>query len=130
VILGSALYGLLPGLEFAALAAAVTGADVAAAQASLQPWFISILATSALTFAAGMFGFARAFAAIAILSRPLTRVVVTGLVVLGVSRFVPLGAVQLYLQAVALVVALCPLAYQMWRPLQVTGARASRPEVA
>lgn len=47
-----------------------------------------------------------------ILSGPLTRVVVSALVVLVLARLVPLGAVQFYVQALAGLVALWPLAYQ------------------
>ena len=129
VIVGSALYGLLPGLEFAPLAAALSGADAGAAQAALQPWFTFTLATSVILFAIGIVGFARAVAAGRVLSRPLTRLVVTGLVVWAAARFVPLGLVQFYLQGVAGIVALWPLAYQMWRQPQprrpARGATAS-----
>ncbi len=126
VILGSALYGLLPGLEFAPMAAARTGGDVAGVQAALAPWFIAILATSVIIFAVGIFGFARGIAASGVLSRGLTRLVVTALVVLAVSRFVPLGAVQFYVQAAAGLIALWPLAYQMWTP-EVSRAGARTP---
>ncbi|MDN5857737.1 MAG: hypothetical protein L0H84_03865 [Pseudonocardia sp.] len=115
VIVGSALYGLLPGLEFAPMAAAITGADAAAAQAALKPWFIVILATSALLFAIGIVGFARAVAAVRVLSRPLTRLVVAALLVWAAARFVPLGVVQFYVQGVAAILALWPLALRMWR---------------
>jgi hypothetical protein len=120
VIVGSALYGLLPGLEFAPLAAALSGADARAAQAGLQPWFTFTLATSAILFAIGIVGFARAVAAGRVLSRPLTRLVVTGLVVWAATRFVPLGAVQFYLQGVAGIVALWPIAFQMWQQPKLT----------
>lgn len=126
VIIGSALYGVLPGIEFAPLAAALSGGDVAAAQASMGPWYISTLATSVILFAVGILGFAKAIADSAILSPPLTRLVVTALVVLALSRFVPLGAVQFYLQAVAGIVALWPLAYQMWRQPHATRVRTPR----
>jgi hypothetical protein len=128
VVAGSALYGVLPGLEFAPMAAARTGGDAAAAQAALQPWFIAVLATSVLLFAIGVLGFAQGIAAGGILSRPLTRLVVTGLVVLAAARFVPLGAVQFHVQGVAGIVALWPLAFQMWRqasPQQVRTASAA-----
>ena len=115
VIVGSALYGLLPGLEFAPMTAVRTGGDAAAVQAVLEPWFISVLATSGLLFTVGVLGFAQGIAAGQILSRPLTRLVVTGLVVWAAARFVPLGAVQSYVQGVAGIVALWPLAFQMWR---------------
>ena len=119
VIVGSALYGLLPGLEFAPMTAVRTGGDAAAVQAVLEPWFISILATSGLLFTVGVIGFAQGIAAGQILSRPLTRLVVTGLVVWAAARFVPLGAVQFYVQGVAGIVALWPLAFQMWRQAQL-----------
>jgi hypothetical protein len=118
VIAGSALYGLLPGLEFAPMAAARTGGDAAAAQATLEPWFISVLATSVLLFAIGILGFAKGIAASRILSRPFTRLVVTGLVVLAAARFVPLGVSQFYLQGLAGIVALWPLAFRMWQEPQ------------
>jgi hypothetical protein len=126
VLVGSALYGFLPGLEFVPLAAARTGGDVVAAQETLAPWFTAVLATSAITFAVGAAGFARALASSRILSRSLTRLVVTGLIVLAVARFVPLGAVQFYVQGAAGLVALWPLAYRMWRPEPVHVA-AHRP---
>jgi hypothetical protein len=115
VILGSALYGFLPGLEFAPMTAVLTGGDAAATQAVLQPWFISVLATSVLLFAVGLIGFAQGIAAARILSRPLTRLVVTALVVWAAARFVPLGAVQFHVQGAAGIVALWPLAFGMWQ---------------
>jgi hypothetical protein len=121
VIVGSSLYGLLPGLEFAPMAAARTGADAAAAQAALQPWFVGVLAASVLVFGIGIIGFALGVAAGRVLSRPLTRLVVTGLVVWAVARLVPLGVVQFYLQGLAGIVALWPLAWQMWRRPRPSG---------
>lgn len=125
VIAASALYGLLPGLEFAPLAAARSGGDVAAAQAALQPWFISITVMSVLLFAIGILGFVLGIADSQILSRRLTRLVVAGLIVLAAARFVPLGAVHFYLQGVAGIVALWPLAWQMWRQPRLTHVRAA-----
>jgi hypothetical protein len=119
VILGSTLYGVLPGLEFAPMTAVRTGGDAAATQAVLQPWFISVLATSVLLFAVGVIGFAKGIASARILSRPLTRLVVTALVVWAAARFVPLGAVQFHVQGAAGIVALWPLAIQMWRPTRL-----------
>jgi hypothetical protein len=122
VIVGSASYGLLPGLEFAPLAAALSGADAVAAQAALQPWFIFTLATSGILFAIGIVGFARGIAAGRVLSRPLTRLVVTALVVWAAARLIPLGLVQFYVQGVAGIVALWPLAFQMWQQPKLTHA--------
>ncbi|MPZ63451.1 MAG: hypothetical protein GEU93_19635 [Propionibacteriales bacterium] len=130
VIAGSILYGLLPALEFAPMATASTGGDVAAVQTALEPWFIAILVTSVITFAVGIYGFARGVAASRILSPSITRLVVTALVLLALSRFVPLGAVQFYLQAIAGVVALWPLAFQMWRESQGTRVTTRRSVIA
>jgi ubiquinone/menaquinone biosynthesis C-methylase UbiE len=125
-IVGSALYGLLPGLEFAPLAAALSGADARAAQAALQPWFIFTLATSGILFAIGIVGFACAVASGRILNRPLTRLVVTGLLVWAAARLVPLGLAQFYVQGVAGIVALWPLAFHMWQqPKPTHGTTAS-----
>lgn len=115
VVIGSTLFAFLPGMEFAPLAAAETGATTAqiqAAQEALASWFLPVLVTGALAFAIGVFGFARAISIVTVGSRRLTRVVVGALIV-AVSRFVPLAAVQFYVQGVAVIVALWPLAYAM-----------------
>jgi hypothetical protein len=101
-------------MEFAPLAAAETAGDPAAAQEALESWFLPVILTAATTFAVGAFGFALAVVRSAILDRQLARLVVGALVVAAVARFVPLGAVQVVI-GVALVVALWPLAYEMWR---------------
>ncbi len=116
VVLGSTLFAFLPGLEFAPLAAAEAGAtttEIAAAQEALASWFQPVLATGALTFAIGVFAFARAISIVTVGSGGLTRVVVAALIVMAVSRFVPLAAVQFYVQGVAVIVALWPLALAM-----------------
>ena len=116
VVLGSTLFAFLPGLEFAPLAAAETGAtttEIEAAQEALASWFLPVLVTGALAFAIGVFSFARAVSIVTVGSRGLTRIVVTALVVTALSRFVPLAAVQFYVQGVAVIVALWPLAYAM-----------------
>jgi predicted MFS family arabinose efflux permease len=89
-------------------------------QAALQPWFLFTLAASVILFAIGIVGFACAIAAGRVLSRPLTRLIVTGLVVWAAARFVPLGAAQFYVQGVAGIVALWPLAFQMWQRPKLT----------
>lgn len=121
VVFGSVLYGFLPGLEFAPLAAAETGGDVTAVQASLEPWFVSMFVTGTLTFAAGIFAFCRGITATRVLGARTTRVVVTALAVMAVARAVPLGAVQFYVQGLAGLVALWPMAVAMGR------ARAAAP---
>lgn len=113
-VLGSALFMILTGMEFAPLAAAETGGDVEAAQSELIPWFAPILVTGALSFALGALGFAMAIVRSRMLTAQLTRLVVGALVVMAVVRGVPLGASQ-YVIGVAGVVALWPLAAEMWK---------------
>ena len=63
VVIGSTLFAFLPGMEFAPLAAAETGAtttEIEAAQEALTSWFLPVLVTGALAFAIGVFAFARA----------------------------------------------------------------------
>jgi hypothetical protein len=116
VVIGSTLFAFLPGMEFAPLAAAEMGAttmEIEATQEALASWFLLVLVTGALAFAIGVFGFARSISIVTVGSRGLTRVVVAALIVMAVSRFVPLAAVQFYVQGVAVIVALWPLAYAM-----------------
>jgi hypothetical protein len=56
VAVGSALFAILPGMEFAPLAAAETGGDVEGAQQELMPWFVPILLMGAITFTLGVLG--------------------------------------------------------------------------
>jgi hypothetical protein len=114
IVIGATLFSLLPGMEFAPLAAARSGADAEAAQAALIPWFVPILLAGAVSFAFGAVGFARGIASSGILNPTTTRIVVGGLVVLSAARFAPLSAAP-YVIAVAGIVALWPLAYVMWR---------------
>jgi hypothetical protein len=119
VVIGSTLFAVLPGMEFAPLAAAETGAtttEIEAAQEALASWFLPVLVTGALAFAIGVFAFARAISIATVGSRGLTRIVVAALIVMAVSRFVPLAAVQFYVQGVAVIVAFWPLAYAMRTP--------------
>ena len=116
VVLGSTLFAVLPGMEFAPLAAAETGAttaEIEATQEALSSWFLPVLVSGALAFAIGVFGFARALSVTALGGRALTRVVVVALIVLAISRFVPLAVVQFYVQGGAAIVAMWTLAYAM-----------------
>jgi hypothetical protein len=128
IVVGSTLFAVLPGMEFAPLAAAEAGADVQATQAALAPWFLPVLGTGAATFAIRVFAFAKGIADGRILSRRLTWLVVGALVVMAVARLVPVGAVQFYVQGAAGIVALWPLAYEMWkRPEAARPAGQPRP---
>jgi hypothetical protein len=130
VVIGSTLFAVLPGMEFAPLAAAETGAttaEIEAVQEALASWFMPVLVTGALAFAIGVFAFARAISITTVGSRGLTRVVVTALIVMAVSRFVPLAAAQFYGQGVAVIVAMWPLAYAMRTQAAPYTAGQSRP---
>ncbi len=129
IVLGSTLFAILPGMEFALLAAAETGGDVRAAQAALMPWFVPTLLTGAVSFALGAFGFARGIASSGVLSPRLTRPVVGGLIAMAVARFVPLGAAP-YVIAAAGAVALWPLAHEMWKHPDARSATQRRAMLA
>ena len=113
VVAGCALFPILTGMEFALLAAAETGGDVEAAQNELMPWFLPILLAGAVSFTLGVLGFAQAITRSGVLSSQRTRLVVGALLVMAAARFVPLGAAQ-YVLGFAGLVALSPLAHQMW----------------
>jgi hypothetical protein len=115
IVMGSVLYALLPAMEFAPVGAHGAGADIAAVQAAVMPWFRPIMMTAAALFALGALGFATGIARSGILSPGLTWLVVAALGVLAATRFFPVGAAQLYVGPAAALVALWPLAYVMWR---------------
>jgi hypothetical protein len=125
IVIGSVLYAMLPGMEFAPLAAVASAGDPEAAQRALQPWFLSVLMIGAATFAVGLLSVAKGIAGVGILSAGATRLVVAGLVVFAASRFVPLFVVQGYVQAAAAMVALWPLAGRMWSSSAAPMATAS-----
>jgi hypothetical protein len=114
VVVGSTLYTILPGMEFAPLAAARAGHDVQAAQAALGPWFVPLLLTAAATFAVGAVAFAVGVLRSGVLSPGLARIVAAALVVMAAARFVPFAAVQFHVQGAAAVAAFWPLAYALW----------------
>lgn len=111
IVLGSTLYALLPAMEFTPLAAAAAGADPAALQGALLPWFAPILFISAIVFVVGAVLLALGIARSGIMDTRPMRIVTTALVVMAAARLVPLSAVQFYVQGVAGIVALWPLAY-------------------
>lgn len=114
VVVGSTMYAVLPGLEFAQLAALETGADLAATQAALRGWFMVFLLGGSVVFLLGMIAFAVAVRRTAPMGGGLDTVVVVALVVFGLTRLVPVGAVQFYVQSAAAMLALLPLAVDMW----------------
>jgi hypothetical protein len=110
VVVGSTLFAVLPGMEFSVLAAQETGTDIAAAQDAIQPWFITVLIAGSLVFAAGTTLFAVAVVRSAPMGRTAVVAIAVALVVFGVSRVVPIGVVQFYVQPAAALLALLPLA--------------------
>lgn len=130
VVMGSTLYALLPAMEFTPLGAHAAGADVAAAQTALMPWFRPILLIGALLFAVGALGFAIGIPRSRLLSPRFARLVAVALVIMAAARFFPVGAAQLYLGPAAGVVALWALAYVIWTQREApspqrTGSAAS-----
>lgn len=118
IVLGGTLFAFLAALEFAPLAVAETGAGtagIAAAQETLTSWFVGTMATGALTFAVGAFAFAKAVADSEVLNPGLTSLVVAALIIMALARLVPFSIVQFYVHGVAAIIALWPLAHQMWR---------------
>lgn len=114
IVVGSTAYAVLPGMEFAPLAAHETGADPGAAQQALQPWFTPTLIIGGGLFFLGAVAVAEAIRRTGVLGS-VTTLVYVALVVMAVSRLLPIGAFQFYVQVIAAFVALVPLAVAMWR---------------
>lgn len=127
IVIGSTLYAMLPAMEFAPLAAVEAGGDAELAQTALLPWFVPLLVAGGVTFAVGMAALALGVLRSGLLSPGLARIVAAALVVMALSRFVPFSAVQFYLQGIAGLVALLPLALHMWqhRPTPVAAQRSA-----
>jgi hypothetical protein len=88
-LIGSSLYAVLPGMEFAVVAAHESGADLAQTQAALESWFVPILIVGGVTFAFGTVLFAVAVARGSSFARLPAVIVAGALVVFGLSRVVP-----------------------------------------
>lgn len=125
VVIGSTLYAILTGMEFAPLAAVETGGSAQAAQTALLPWFLPVLVAGTVSFTIGVLGFALGIARSGVLSPELTCIVSAALVVMAAARFVPLSAVQFYVQGAAGFAAFLPLAYQIWKQPRVSPLPAS-----
>lgn len=117
LVFAAAIYAILPGMEFTVLAAALTGGDIVAAQKAIDPWFVPTMLTAGVANAAGLFFLARAVMRSSALGEGPKGLVVVALYVMAVSRLVPIGPVQFYVQGLAAVVALWPMA------LDIVGSR-------
>lgn len=126
-VLGAGLYAILPGMEFTVLAAVKSGADVVAAQEAIDSWFVPTMMSSAVVNAAGLTLLAHAIKRSDALSRGMRSVVVVALLVMAVSRFVPIGPVQFYVQGVAGIIALWPIAYQISKHASARDLRHAQP---
>jgi hypothetical protein len=122
VVFGSVLYAVLPGLEFAQIAAHETGADMEGAQAALKEWFLVFLLVGSLVFLLGCAAFAVAVMRTRPLGGRLDGVVAGALIVFALARLVPIGAVQFYVQSAAALLALLPLAVGMWWRTRTPGS--------
>lgn len=122
VVFGSVLYAVLPGLEFAQIAAHETGADMEGAQAALREWFLVFLLVGSLAFLLGCAAFAVAVMRTRPLGGRLDGVIAGALIVFALARLVPIGAVQFYVQSAAALLALLPLAVGMWEGTKNPGA--------
>lgn len=127
IVMGSTLFVMPPTFEISTLAAAEAGADVQAFQAALIPRVAPSLLTAAALFALGAIGFSMGIARSGALTTRLRWLAAGGLVLMAASRFVPLEIVQFYVQGVAGIVALWPLALVMWRHPGARPAGQQRP---
>lgn len=108
-------YAILPGMEFTVLAAALTGGDVVAAQSAVDSWFKTTLLISGVTNGVGTVLLARAIATSGALAARARNVVIVALSVMAVSRLVPIGPVHMYVQGLASILALWPIAFDVVR---------------
>lgn len=115
LVMGAALYAFLPGMEFTVLAASLTGGDVVASQQAINPWFTPTMMSSALMNAIGLGCLARGISRSNALDAGVRPLVLIALVVMAASRFVPIGPVQFYVQGMAGVLALWPIAQDIAR---------------
>lgn len=128
VVLGSVFYAMLPGMEFAPLAAALGGQDAEVAQSVLGPWFLSMLLTGATLFAIGAVAFAVGIVRSGAMAPGVAWLVAVGLVVMAIARFVPVAEVQFHVHGTASLVALWPVAWAMRRAPAGTRAGTGRRE--
>jgi len=121
LVFGAAVYAILPGMEFTVLAAARTGGNVVASQQTIDSWFVPTIMLAGLTNGVGLFFLARAIMRSNALEEGPRGLVVAALYTMAVARLVPIGPVQFYVQGLASVVALWPIALDAAR--RVTARR-------
>ncbi|MBW3549014.1 MAG: hypothetical protein KY452_12905, partial [Actinobacteria bacterium] len=101
-----------------------TTAEIAEVQGAIGPWFMAVLIGSGLTFGLGAISFVGAITASKIATARITQVVSVALIVMVLSRIVPLSVAQFYIHGLAAVVAMWTLAYVMGtNPVPSAGTR-------
>lgn len=123
LVMGTIFFTFLPAMEIAIAAAVRAGADAVAAQTELTTWFVPSLIAGAVTLGAGVLMLAAGIVRSRVFNRSLTRVIAGALVVGAITRFVPVGQ-ALYVGAVATLIALIPIAAQMWSHVSAAEAEA------
>jgi hypothetical protein len=114
LVLGTVFSAFLPAMETAMVAAVETGADPVDLQRNLSTWFVPMLISSAVLSGIGVVLLAAGIVSSGAFDAQRARIIAGVLVLLAVSRFVPQGR-ALYAGALAGVIALTPIAVQMWR---------------
>ncbi len=115
IVMGNLFYAMLPAFEFAPYAAVKAGFEAGTIQEVLMPWFFSTILTSALFITLGAIGFAVGIVRSNIFGTGLRWIVPAALIVMAVSRFVPLTFVQFYVQSFTGIISLFPLGYMIWK---------------
>ena len=110
LVLSASVYAILPGMEFTVLAAARTGGDIVGSQEVIDAWFVPTLFISGVANATGVFYLTRAVRRAAVLSDSTRTIVVAALVIFAIARLVPIGPVHFYVQGLAGIAALWPIA--------------------
>lgn len=125
-VLGSVLFALLPAMEMAPYVAFEAGVDVAAVQTALdETVFVPVLVAGSILFGIGAIAYAVGVHRGQLFSKTTGLVVAGALVVAALSRFVPVFFVLFYVQSAALIVALWPLGYTMWKDPEQRGTPAA-----
>ena len=125
LVFGSALYVFLPGMEFTVLAASATGGDIVAAQKSIDVWFVPIMMSSALANAVGIGFLMRGISRVLdVRAKP---IILAALVLMAISRLVPIGPVHFYVQGLAGLAALWPIAWEIARRASTQPVAHERP---
>ncbi|MGH7677689.1 MAG: hypothetical protein ACRENU_04425 [Gemmatimonadaceae bacterium] len=125
LVLGSALYVFLPGMEFTVLAASATGGDIVAAQESIDVWFVPIMMSSALINAVGIGFLMRGVSRV--LDFRAKPIILAALALMAISRLVPIGPVHFYVQGLAGLAALWPIAREIARRASTQPVSRSSP---